>query len=398
MEQGTLERLAELAVKFGANVQPNQQVVIASEVGKEALTRAVAEQAYRAGALHVSVEYGDPWIKRARIEHGIDESLGYGPDWVRARVRELGDQHGATIALAGPAQPGVLEGLDSDRLARDRPPAAEEGIRNLTERLTNWSVVPSPTAGWAAQVYPDLEPEAALEKLWEQVVYMCRLDSADPVAAWEERFVELTKARDALDARGFDKLHFEAPGTDLTIGLLPSSVWWTGSLVTSSGIVHHANIPTEEVFTTPDPLRVEGVVRSTKPLEREGQMILGLEVEFSGGKAVRIDADQGADVIRGYAGRDEGGSRLGEVALVDGSGRIGPLDTVFWTTLIDENAASHIALGQGFDWAVGESDRDRINRSHVHIDFMIGSPEMLVTGITADGERVPVLDRGAWQV
>ena len=398
MDPGTIDRLAELVVNFGANVQPDQQVVISSEVGKEALTRAVAEHAYRAGALHVTVDYGDSWIKRARIEYGQDAALGYGPDWVRARVRELGDSHGAAIALAGPAEPGVLAGLDPDRLARDRPPAAMEGIRNLTEALTNWSIVPCPTPGWAAQVYPDLDPDAALAKLWQQVVHMCRLDTDDPVAAWNARMDELKQAQAALDARRFDALHLAAPGTDLTVGLLPTSAWHSGTLTTSYGIEHHPNLPTEEVFTTPDPLRVDGVVRSTKPLEREGQMILGLEVEFAGGKAVRIDAEQGADVMRGYAGRDEGASRLGELALVDGGGRIGPLDTVFWTTLIDENAASHIALGQGFDWAVGEEDRDRINRSELHLDFMIGSPEMVVTGITRDGTRVPVLDRGAWQI
>lgn len=399
IDPGTIDRLAELAVNFGANVQPNQHVVIQSEVGgKEPLTRAVAEHAYRAGALHVSVEYGDSWIKRARIEHGIDAALGYGPDWVRSRVRELGDSHGAAIALVGPAEPGVLAGLDSDRLARDRPPAAKEGIRNLTESLTNWTVVPCPTSGWAAQVYPDSDPEAALDTLWEQVAHICRLDTEDPVAAWSSRFLDLAQVKDALTARRFDSLHLQAPGTDLTIGLLPTSSWCTGSLTTSWGLEHHPNIPSEEVFTTPDPARVDGVVRSTKPLEREGQMILGLEVEFAEGRVVRIDADQGAEVMRGYCGRDEGAGRLGEVALVDGSGRIGPLETVFWTTLIDENAASHIALGQGFDWAVGEADRDRINRSELHIDFMIGSSEMVVTGISGDGTRVPVLEHGAWQL
>ena len=398
MQQGRLDRLAELAVNFGANVQPGQQVIIISEIGKEPLTRAVADQAYRAGAIHVDVAYDDPYIKRSRIEHGPDEALGYGPDWMSARLREHGDKHGATIGLTGSGYPGLLAGLDHDRLARDRPPAAAESIRNLTESRLNWTVIPAPTPGWAAQVYPDLGPDEALEKLWQQVEHMCRLDMPDPVAAWTERIAELGEAKAALDAQRFDAIHLEAPGTDLTVGLLPTSIWWTGSLTRFDGLRHRPNLPTEEVFTTPDPTRVDGVVRSTKPLEREGQMIIGLEVEFKDGKAVRIDAEQGADVMRGYAGRDEGASRLGELALVDGNGRIGPLDTVFWSTLIDENAASHIALGQGFDWAVGEADRDRINRSELHIDFMIGSPEMVVTGIKPDGTRVPVLQAGAWQI
>jgi aminopeptidase len=398
MEPGILDRLADLVVNFGANVQPEQHVIINSELGKEALTRAVAEHAYKAGALHVDVSYADSWIKRARILYGSDASLGYGPDWARARAVEIGASRGAVISLAGNSEPGVLEGLDPDRLARDRSPVAKESMHNLTQLLTNWSVIPCPTEYWAAQVYPDLEPAAALEKLWEQVAYMCRLDSDDPVSAWTERIAELVEAKTALEDRRFDSLHLSAPGTDLTIGLLPTSIWMTGALTTASGITHHANLPTEEIFTTPDPTRVDGVVRSTKPLEREGQIILGLEVEFRDGKAVRIDADQGAEIMRGYVGRDEGAARLGEVALVDGHGRIGPMDTVFWTTLIDENAASHIALGQGFDWAVGPEDQSRINRSELHIDFMIGSPEMVVTGTGRDGTTVPVLENGAWKI
>ena len=275
IDPGTIDRLAELAVNFGANVQPNQHVVIQSEVGgKEPLTRAVAEHAYRAGALHVSVEYGDSWIKRARIEHGIDAALGYGPDWVRSRVRELGDSHGAAIALVGPAEPGVLAGLDSDRLARDRPPAAKEGIRNLTESLTNWTVVPCPTSGWAAQVYPDSDPEAALDTLWEQVAHICRLDTEDPVAAWSSRFLDLAQVKDALTARRFDSLHLAGAGhrPDDRPFAHQLVVHWVADDVV--GLEHHPNIPSEEVFTTPDPARVDGVVRSTKPLEREGQMIL----------------------------------------------------------------------------------------------------------------------------
>ncbi len=398
MEAEILERLAELAVRFGANVQAGQQVQVLAELGKEPMARAVVQQAFKAGAIHVDVQYIDPWVKRARVEFGPDEALGFGPEWVKARVREIGDAHGSRIALLGAAEPGVLDGLDPDRLARDVPPAAAEGIRNLNEALENWTAVPCPTLGWAKLVHPDLEPEAALARLWEEVAYMCRLDTPDPVAAWGERFDVLKLKSQALADHQFDAMHLQAPGTDLTVGLFSTSKWLCADFRTSWGLEHRPNLPSEEVFTTPDPARANGVVRATKPLEREGQLILGLEVEFRDGVAVRIDAEQGAEVMRGYAGRDEGAARLGELALVDGHGRIGPMDTVFWTTLIDENAASHIALGQGFDWAVGEEHRESINTSKGHIDFMIGSPEMTVTGVAADGTRTPVLVGGDWQI
>jgi aminopeptidase len=204
-------------------------------------------------------------------------------------------------------------------------------------------------------------------------------------------------AADRLTERRLDALHFEGPGTDLTVGLLPSSRWMAASFQTVDGIEHHPNLPTEETFTTPDPERVEGVVRATKPLALPGTIIRGLEVEFRGGRAARIDAESGADALRALCERDEGAARLGEVALVDREGRIGPLDTVFFDTLIDENAASHIALGRAYEMALDDdADKKRANLSAIHIDFMIGSPEMQVTGLTGDGERIPVLRDGAW--
>ena len=201
-----------------------------------------------------------------------------------------------------------------------------------------------------------------------------------------------------LSERHFDALHFEGPGTDLTIGLLPSSQFVGGGGETASGIVHHPNVPTEEVFTSPDPARADGVVRSTRPVDVAGTLVSGLEVRFEGGRAVSFEAEQGGDMLRARSGVDEGGSHLGEVALVDAQSRIGRLGTVFYETLLDENAASHVALGAGFDYCVGDEDRDRLNRSEIHIDFMIGSDEVDVTGVTTAGERVPVLRQGEWAV
>ncbi len=227
---------------------------------------------------------------------------------------------------------------------------------------------------------------------------MCRLDEDDPVAAWRARMETLRGAAERLTAARFDALRFEGPGTDLTVGLLPTSRWLSASFATRDGIAHVPNLPSEEVFTTPDPERVEGVVRATKPLQLAGATVEGLSVRFEGGRAVDIQADKGADVLRSMARHDDGACRLGEVALVDGSGRIGPLDTVFYDTLLDENAASHLALGQAFQFAVGDEDLARTNTSMVHIDFMIGGADVDVTGLTADGERVPVLRGGVWQV
>ncbi len=231
-----------------------------------------------------------------------------------------------------------------------------------------------------------------------QVVHVCRLDEDDPQAAWDERSDALEGVAARLSGHAFDAIHLQGGGTDLTIGLLPTSRWIGGGEETVDGIPHMANLPTEEVFTTPDPQRADGVVHATKPLYSSGRIIEGLTLRFEGGRAVQIDADSGAETLRALVAQDEGGTRLGELALVDREGRIGPLDTVFYDTLLDENAASHLALGSAYESAVGEEDRERVNRSSIHLDFMVGSPEVDVTGITHEGERVPVLRDAAWQI
>ena len=397
MDEATLDRFAELLVGFAANVQPGQIVAVSSEIGKEPLTRAIVAHAYQHGATYVDVSYSDPFVRRARIEHGSDTALETVPSWIGERILALGDQRCARIALTGPTAPRLLADLDPARVGADRAQTLREAGKVLNDRTTNWTIGPCPTPGWAAQVHPGLPPDEALAQLWQQIVHVCRLDEDDPVAAWRERMATLTGAAERLTAARFDALHFEGPGTDLTIGLLPSSSWLSASFSTSDGIPHVPNLPSEEVFTTPDPMRVDGVVRATKPLQLAGATIEGLSVRFEGGQAVQIDAEQGADVLRSMSRHDEGACRLGEVALVDGSGRIGPLDTVFYDTLLDENAASHIALGQGFPFLAGGREA-QVNESAIHIDFMIGSEELKITGITADGDRVPVLHRGAWQI
>jgi aminopeptidase len=394
----TVRALAELIVRFGANVQPGQIVAIGSEPGKEELTRAVADVAYQAQAKFVDLTVFDVHLKRSRVLHAAEETLDFVPPWYGERMLALGEHRCARISLTGPAAPHALEGLDPARVGRDILPATREGMTLLNARSTNWTVAPSPTREWAKLVYPSLDADEALELLWRQIAHICRLDEADPVGAWTARLEALEATAAKLTEQRLEALHFEGPGTDLTIGLLSGSRWEGAHMTTAEGIVHVPNIPTEEVFTTPDPTRVDGIVRATKPLFVAGAMIEGIRVRFEGGRAVEIDADQGADTLRALVARDEGAARLGEVALVDREGRIGPLDTVFFNTLLDENAASHIALGQGFEFAVDESDHHAINRSQIHVDFMIGGNDVAVTATTGSGESVPVLRDGSWQI
>jgi aminopeptidase len=393
-----LERLADLAVVLGANVQPGQIVSVGADHGQYELARAIAASAYERGASFVDVHYFDPYVKRARIAYASEGSLAFVPSWYSQRMLALGEQHAARISLSGPTTTGLLDDLDPERAGRDQLPFVREILEVISDRTTNWTVVPCPTEPWARLVHPELPPEEALEGLWEEVVHVCRLDEPDPIAAWNERADALGAAAVRLNERHFDALHFEGPGTDLTIGLFPSSTFHAARDETVDGIVHLANLPTEEVYATPDPARADGHVRSTKPLVlADGTIIRGLQVRFEGGRAVEIDAEQGAAVMRGRAAF-EGGSRLGEVALVDREGRIGQLGTVFYDTLLDENAASHIALGDGSDEGLTAEDRANRNHSSIHIDFMIGGDDVSVTGIAREGERVPVLRDGSWQI
>jgi aminopeptidase len=392
-------QLAELAVGFGANVQPGQIVGVTSFVGKEALTRDVTRAAYERGARWVDVLYFDQWLKRERVARAPADSLDFVPPWLRDRLRWLSDEHAARISLTGPQAPTALDGLDPGRAGRDLLPYLPEVGEVVNARTTNWTVVPAPTLEWAEAVYPDLPPDEAYERLWDAVIHICRLDADDPVAAWESRGEALRDVAGRLTERRFDRIHLHGPGTDLTVGLLPSSSWQAVGAETVEGIRHHVNVPSEETFTTPDPTRADGYATATMPKELYGSMISGIRVEFQDGRAVKIDADVGADALRAAAAKDEGASRLGEVALVDRHGRIGPLETVFYDTLIDENAASHIAIGHGY--AVGvedETDVARVNVSSIHVDFMVGRPELEVDGLTQTGERVPLLRGGDWQL
>jgi aminopeptidase len=289
--------------------------------------------------------------------------------------------------------------VDPELLGRDMLPRVRESIQILNDRKVNWTVAPAPNPGWASVVHPGLGAHDALARLWEEITVVCRLDQRDPVRAWQQRLDRLEAVAAALDRLGLDALRLHGPGTDLTIGLLPSSRWQAARMSTAGGITYAPNLPTEEVFTSPDPERVDGTVTATKPLFTSGALITGLRVHFEAGRAVEIEADQGAGTLRALCARDSGAARLGEVALVDRESGVGRVGTVFYDTLLDENAASHIALGQGFQFAVEDpGDRTRINRSELHIDFMIGSDDVAVTGVHGDGSEVPLLRDGVWLI
>jgi aminopeptidase len=399
MDDLTIDRLAELLVGFGANVQPGQAVEIGSDVGKQQLTRAIAKHCYLRGAAFVDVVYQDLLLRRERILHGPDEALGFEPPWTVRKARELGERRGAYIGLAGAVAPHAMDGLDPDRLRRDRPPGDDAHAEIFDRQLVNWSVGPCPTPDWAALAHPDLSPTDGVRRLWEQMVYVCRLDCDDPVGAWEERAREMERVCRSLTQARFDAVHLEGPGTDLTVGLLPSSRWIGLTDETCYGLVFRPNIPSEEVFTTPDPARVDGVATATRPVVMDGSVVRDLVVRFRAGRLESAEAATGIDAVLAKLDRDPGASRLGELALVDDSGRVGATGTTFFDTLLDENAASHIAVGSSYPSAVDDpADRKRANASASHLDFPVGSPKVMVTGIDGHGRRVPLLAGGCWQL
>jgi len=401
MDEEALDRYAELIVGFGANVQPDQVVAVEGPPEAAPLIRRIARGAYERGARYVDVVYFDSLVKRIRIESAAEDSLTWIPPWLGRRLLDLGELDAARIMLTPLVPPGLLNGVDPVRAGRDRLPNLPEVFKLVDDRSVAWTVSPFPTDAWAQTVFPELEPAAAIEALWRDLEHVCRLDEPDPADAWRRRIDEIWQVASRIDELELNAVRFVGPGTDLTVGLLPSSRFAKegGGSTTRTGIQHMPNLPTEELFTTPDPERTEGVVTATKPLDVSGSTVTGLRVRFEHGRAVEIDADTNADALRERCASDEGATRLGEVALVDGKSRIGRLGRTFFNTLLDENAASHVALGDAYSSPISDpADLPRINESEIHVDFMIGSDEVSVSGVTPAGDEVPLLVGGAWQI
>ena len=390
-----IQRYAELAVRVGANVQPGQLVDVVARVEHAEVAREVARASYRAGAAYVDVYYSDQHIRRALIEHAADDVLSWTPPWLLKRATDIGDERAAVVALTGDAEPDLLADLPGERVGKARMLAlAEESTRQINERLNNWVVIGVPNEGWAAQMFG--EPD--VERLWQLVERCVRLDEPDPVAAWQEHVHRIGDRARRLNELQVDTLRFSGPGTDLTVGLLPESRWQGCESETSEGIPYVANMPTEEVFTTPDARRTQGVVRSTRPLALYGRIVRGLEVRFEAGRIVEVRADEGEDVIKGQLDTDDRAAYLGEVALVDGTSRIGQTGETFFETLFDENATCHVAYGAAYAEAVEGGLIDGVNVSTVHTDFMIGGPEVDVDATLRDGTVVPLLRNDVWQL
>lgn len=396
-EEARLRRVAELAVSVGAKVQPGQRVVVMGHPEYAPLMRAAARAAYGVGARRVDAFYLDNHFRHASIELGPEESLDETPPWFMAMMQTLEAEHCALIRVGHDPEPELFSDLDGRRVGKAVPREylAEWG-RVVGNRSVNWVIVPAVTAAWAQKVFGKPDVEA----LWQAVEKSMRLDNADPIAAWRAHVARLRDIANALNERHLGALRYKGPGTDLTVGLLPSARWDAAETTTSFGVSHIANMPTEEVYTSPDCRRTEGKVRCTRPLQLQGTVVEDLEFEFRDGRIVEVRASAGAEVVRAELETDDNATRLGEVSLVDGSSAVGQLGITFYDTLFDENATCHIAYGNGFAYCV-EDEADRIvglNTSSVHTDFMVGGPEVAIDGKDPSGRWIPIIRDNEFRV
>jgi len=400
MDPELVNRLADLIVRAGANVQPGQPVFIVADIAHAEIVRAVVEQAYAAGSGLVQVDWSDTHVRRSAVAHATVEALSAPRSWVLDRYHTLGREGAAAIILAGDPEPGIMTGLDPAKVAAI--PAEEENTRRriFFSGGVTWTIVAAPNAGWARQIFG--EPD--LDRLWQAVGVAMRLDEPDPVAAWRERSATLSARAKALDALDLTSVRYLGEGTDLTVGLVPNTRWTGGGLVNAEGVDYLPNIPTEEVFTSPDRRVADGTITLTRPLVmRGGGMVEGLRVTFEGGRIVDVTATAGADLVRSQLETDDGARSLGEVSLVDSDSRIAKAGLVFHDTLFDENAGCHVAWGQSFPFSIpggtGMSLDERfelgLNRSAVHTDVVIGGAGMTVTG-TGPGGTVDIIADDEW--
>jgi aminopeptidase len=401
-EAARLDAYARLAVEVGLNLEAGQNVELTAYVEHAPLARAITRAAYAAGARYVDVWYEDEQMRRAMLDGAKDDVIGWTPPWVLSRLHAF-DDHGALLLVRGHPDPHLFDDVDGELIARaQRVEETKVAFGQIDSGLVNWTIIGCPTEGWAREVFG--EPD--VERLWQAVLHTVRLDEPDPVEAWQRHLDRLGERKALLNERRFDAIRFRGPGTDLTVGLHSRGRWEGSPAETAWGRPHVPNLPTEEVFTTPDARRTEGTVRSTRPLLAQGAIVRGLELRFAAGRAVEVRADSGADVVRGQLATDPGAAALGEVALVDGSSRVGELGIVFYDTLYDENATCHIAYGGGFynlvEGAEGLSEEERramgVSQSAIHVDFMVGGPEVDVDGIEPSGAAVPLLRDDVWQL
>ena len=401
-----LDRLAEVAVRTGLSLRPGQEVVVTAPLDSLPLVRRITEHAYRAGATLVTALFSDDLATLARYQYAPSEAFEYAPAWLFEGMATAYRRGAARLAIAG-ENPQLLAGQDPDKVSRSnraRSAAYRPALELITNFATNWSIVPYATPAWAATMFPDLPREEGVAKLWNAIFAACRIDTPDPMAAWAAHNAHLRARTSALNAKRYEALHYRGPGTDLRIGLSDGHLWLGGCETAKNGITCNPNMPTEEVFTTPHRARVDGHVRSTKPLSYSGTLIRDIAVRFEAGRIVEATASSGEAVLQKVLDTDEGARRLGEVALVPYSSPISASGLLFFNTLFDENAASHIAIGQayrtclqgGTEASDSELAERGANTSLVHIDWMIGSDEIDIDGVLPGGATEPVMRAGEW--
>ena len=399
-----LSKYADVVVQVGLNLRKGQILSIRAILEDAPFIRKVTESAYKAGAKYVDVMWNDEGSARTRFEYGNSEDITYLPDWIFNRFEEYMKDGNAELAVAS-TNPDLYEGIDSDLLAKSRKARMQkfEPLRKY-ENVANWCVVATAAPFWAKKVFPNIPVEEAQARLWDAIFKVCRINTPDPVAAWQEHTDKLVKYKDYLNSKRYTALHYTAPGTDLTVGLPEKQVWAGAQESFKNGITCTVNIPTEEVFTAPHKEKVDGYVKATLPLNLNGILIDDFTVTFENGRAAKVTAKKGGDDLRKLIETDENASRLGEVALVPNSSPINQSGILFYNTLFDENASCHIALGNAYRTSI-EGGADMTdeqfaaaggNKSLVHTDFMIGSAEMNIDGITMDGTREPIMRNGEW--
>ena len=401
-----LDKLAEVAVKVGLQLQPGQDLVVSASIAALPLVRLIAEHAYKAGAGLVTPLLADEEITLARYHYASEASFDRAAGWLHEGVAKAFANNAARLAITGD-NPMLLAGQDVDKVARANKAnsaAYQPALEKIAGFDINWNIVAYPGAAWAKLVFPNDEEDLAVAKLADAIFAASRIDGPDPVAAWAAHNAALRSRTKWLNDHRFSALHYTGPGTDLTIGLADGHEWHGGASTAKNGITCNPNIPTEEVFTTPHALRTEGTVVATKPLSHQGTLIENIAVRFADGKIVDAKATRGEEVLRRLIDTDEGARRLGEVALVPHSSPISKSGLLFFNTLFDENAACHIALGQcyakcfldGATLTPEQIAQRGGNKSTIHVDWMIGSDEIDIDGLHLDGSRVPVFRSGEW--
>jgi aminopeptidase len=401
-----LDQLAEVAVKVGLGLGRGQELVMTAPLEAVELTRLITKHAYLAGARLVTTLFTDEQATLLRFQHAPDESFDRAAEWLQNGLAAAYRSGAARLAIAG-ANPSLLSGQDPNKISRANlasSKASRPALELITRHEINWTIVACATDAWAKSVFPDEDANTAVAKLWDAIFTATRIGTPDPVAAWRTHDSQLQERAKRLNTKRFSALHFRSPVTDLRVGLADDHLWLGGGTIAGNGLPCIPNMPTEEVFTTPHKDRVDGYVRSTKPLSYQGMLIENIAVRFEAGRIVEASATQGEPVLQRLIDTDDGARRLGEVALVPHSSPIASSGLLFWNTLFDENAASHIALGQAYSSCVKNGDsleatqlaEKGANSSLIHVDWMIGSADMDVDGITADGRAEPLMRRGEW--